>query len=144
MYLCLLRLRQISLAALLSILCSDSNCLFCGRYAKLDAQLWLSGIFAEGEKEEISHAHTFRHTRLLLPNKFIFMADQPNNPLHGKTLQFMLEQLLERYGWDGLAKRIDINCFKSNPSIKSSLTFLRKTAWARQKVEDLYVYSFRK
>jgi uncharacterized protein (DUF2132 family) len=67
------------------------------------------------------------------------MSDQVNNPLHGITLQAILEYLLERYGWEGLAERIDINCFKSDPSIKSSLTFLRKTPWAREKVERLYV-----
>ena len=69
--------------------------------------------------------------------------EQANNPLHGKTLEFILTQLLERYGWNGLAERININCFKSDPSIKSSLTFLRKTEWARQKVENLYIRSLR-
>jgi uncharacterized protein (DUF2132 family) len=69
---------------------------------------------------------------------------QPNNPLHGITLQMMLEYLLEHYGWEGLAARIDINCFKNEPSIVSSLKFLRKTPWARQKVEDLYRYSLPK
>jgi len=64
---------------------------------------------------------------------------QPNNPLHGKTLQVILEELLTHYQWDGLAYHIDINCFKSDPSIKSSLIFLRKTPWARKKVEDLYI-----
>ena len=67
---------------------------------------------------------------------------QPNNPLHGKTLQAILEELVLRYRWDGLAYHIDINCFKENPSIKSSLTFLRKTDWARKKVEELYLKSF--
>jgi uncharacterized protein (DUF2132 family) len=67
------------------------------------------------------------------------MPEQKNNPLHGKTLQMILEALVHHYRWDGLAYHIDINCFKSNPSIKSSLTFLRKTPWARKKVEDLYV-----
>lgn len=67
---------------------------------------------------------------------------QQNNPLHGKTLQVILEELLHKYRWDGLAYHIDINCFKSNPSIKSSLTFLRKTPWARKKVEDLYIEAF--
>ncbi|MCZ2478726.1 DUF2132 domain-containing protein [Aquirufa nivalisilvae] len=62
-----------------------------------------------------------------------------NDPLHGKTLAFIMEQLVERYGWDELARRIRINCFAINPSIKSSLTFLRKTPWARQKVENLYI-----
>jgi uncharacterized protein (DUF2132 family) len=64
-----------------------------------------------------------------------------NDPLHGKTLEFILTSLQERYGWDGLASRININCFRSEPSIKSSLTFLRKTPWARKKVEDLYIRS---
>ncbi len=67
------------------------------------------------------------------------MTEQKNNPLHGKTLQVIVEQLFDHYGWDGLADRININCFKENPSIKSSLTFLRKTPWARTKVEDLYL-----
>ena len=67
------------------------------------------------------------------------MPEQKNNPLHGKTLQMILEQLVHHYRWDGLAYHIDINCFKSNPSINSSLKFLRKTPWARKKIEDLYV-----
>ncbi len=67
--------------------------------------------------------------------------DQPNNPLHGKTLEMILVFLVDRYGWDELGDRIDINCFRFDPSIKSSLTFLRKTPWARKKVEDLYLDS---
>ena len=67
------------------------------------------------------------------------MSDQANNPLHGKTLQMVLEYLLSHYSWEELHQRISINCFYENPSIKSSLTFLRKTPWARKKVEDLYV-----
>lgn len=70
------------------------------------------------------------------------MLEQKNNPLHGKTLQVILEELLHKYRWEGLAYHIDIKCFKENPSIKSSLTFLRKTAWARKKVEDLYIDAF--
>lgn len=62
-----------------------------------------------------------------------------NDPLHGKTLQMIVTHLVEMYGWEELAKRIPINCFKSNPSINSSLKFLRKTPWARKKVEDLYI-----
>lgn len=61
------------------------------------------------------------------------------DPLHGVTLQAILSELVEQLGWEGLAKRIDIRCFKSDPSIKSSLTFLRKTPWAREKVEALYL-----
>jgi uncharacterized protein (DUF2132 family) len=67
--------------------------------------------------------------------------EQPNNPLHGVTLETILRKLVNKYGWPGLAKRIDIKCFKSDPSISSSLKFLRKTPWARKQVEDLYVNS---
>lgn len=62
-----------------------------------------------------------------------------NNPLHGITLQKMLEQLVDFYGFDTLGELIKIKCFNENPSIKSSLTFLRKTDWARKKVEELYI-----
>ncbi len=64
---------------------------------------------------------------------------QVNNPLHGVTLEKVVTELVAHYGWETLALRIDINCFKSNPSVKSSLTFLRKTPWARAKVEALFV-----
>jgi uncharacterized protein (DUF2132 family) len=65
--------------------------------------------------------------------------EQPNNPLHGKTLEFILNQLVDHYGWDKLGKLININSFNNNPGIKSSLNFLRKTPWARKKVEELYL-----
>ncbi len=64
-----------------------------------------------------------------------------NDPLHGKTLEFILNELVQHFGWEELATYVNINCFKSNPSIKSSLTFLRKTEWARKKVEELYLQS---
>ncbi len=64
---------------------------------------------------------------------------QTNNPLHGITLEAMLLALVARYGWEGLAERVPINCFSNDPSIKSSLKFLRKTDWARQKLESLYL-----
>lgn len=67
------------------------------------------------------------------------MLPQPNNPLHGKTLAAIVTHLVDVYGWDELGERIPINCFRIDPSLKSSLTFLRKTPWARQKVEDLYL-----
>jgi uncharacterized protein (DUF2132 family) len=70
-------------------------------------------------------------------------AAGPKNPLHGITLEKMLTQLQAHYGWDGLVERIRINCFWSDPSIQSSLKFLRKTPWARQKVEELYLYSMK-
>lgn len=69
------------------------------------------------------------------------MTPSPKNPLHGVTLEAILTALVAQYGWEGLAQRIDIRCFKSDPSIKSSLTFLRKTPWAREKVEALYIRS---
>lgn len=72
------------------------------------------------------------------------MTQPPNNPLHGITLESILTQLVATYGWEGLAQRIDIRCFKSDPSIKSSLTFLRKTPWAREKVEALYIKAQRR
>jgi uncharacterized protein (DUF2132 family) len=71
------------------------------------------------------------------------MEDQPKNPLHGKTLEMILNHLVDLYGWEDLGQIIPINCFNHDPSIKSSLTFLRKTPWARKKVEDLYINSLR-
>lgn len=67
---------------------------------------------------------------------------QPNNPLHGKTLEFILTRLVDVYGWEHLGRQVRINCFISNPSINSSLRFLRKTPWARAKVEQLYIDAF--
>lgn len=67
------------------------------------------------------------------------MADQPKNPLHGITLATILDELLAAYGWDGLSERINIRCFTHDPSVKSSLTFLRRTPWARTQVETLYL-----
>lgn len=68
------------------------------------------------------------------------MSSQINNPLHGKTLQSILEFLLDYYdGWEQLGNNINIKCFNENPSINSSLKFLRKTEWARKKVENLYL-----
>jgi uncharacterized protein (DUF2132 family) len=64
-----------------------------------------------------------------------------NDPLHGITLKAILEYLVKKYGWEELGSIIRINCFNDNPSINSSLKFLRKTEWARKKVEDLYVWS---
>jgi uncharacterized protein (DUF2132 family) len=72
------------------------------------------------------------------------MEKQPNNPLHGKTLLAILELLVESYGWEHLGHKIDIRCFNYDPSIKSSLKFLRKTPWARKKVEDLYIQTVEK
>ncbi len=66
--------------------------------------------------------------------------EQPNNPLHGIKLADIMQELTDTYSWEYLANQININCFKSNPSIKSSLKFLRKTPWARKEVEELYLF----
>ncbi|MCH8537997.1 MAG: VF530 family protein [Alkalimonas sp.] len=68
--------------------------------------------------------------------------EQVNNPLHGLTLENIVVQLVAHYGWEQLATHVRINCFKSDPSVKSSLKFLRKTAWARAEVEQLYLKTF--
>ena len=65
--------------------------------------------------------------------------NNPNDPLHGITLEMIVTRLLDHYGWEKLGKKIAINCFNKDPSIKSSLKFLRKTGWARKKVETLYL-----
>ncbi|PKO16918.1 MAG: transporter [Chloroflexi bacterium HGW-Chloroflexi-10] len=67
---------------------------------------------------------------------------QPKNPLHGITLEKIVTRLVEHYGWEKLGQLIDIKCFQIDPSVKSSLIFLRKTEWARKKVEDLYLHTF--
>ncbi len=67
------------------------------------------------------------------------MTEQPNNPLHGITLEKLLTRLVGHYGWDALGRQIDIRCFNWEPSIKSSLKFLRKNQWARDQVEALYL-----
>lgn len=70
-------------------------------------------------------------------------ADQPRNPLHGITLEAIVRALEANYGWDELARRIPIRCFTHEPSVNSSLKFLRKTPWARDKVEGLYLFMLR-
>jgi uncharacterized protein (DUF2132 family) len=68
------------------------------------------------------------------------MAGQvSNDPLHGKTLEYIVRFLVNQFGWEELSRRIRINCFAKDPSVGSTLTFLRKTPWARKKVEDLYI-----
>jgi uncharacterized protein (DUF2132 family) len=70
--------------------------------------------------------------------------EQPNNPLQGITLETIVTELVAEYGWKGLGEMIPVRCFQHNPSIKSSLTFLRKTPWARSKVESLYLRTRKK
>ena len=70
--------------------------------------------------------------------------EQPNNPLHGITLEMILNALVMQYGWKELGEQIPIRCFTHDPNIKSSLKFLRRTPWARKKVEDLYLRSIKK
>jgi uncharacterized protein (DUF2132 family) len=74
----------------------------------------------------------------------MMVTSQPINPLHGITLEMLLTRLVEQYGWAELGRRIPIKCFNDNPGIKSSLKFLRRTAWARKKVEELYLKSVAK
>jgi uncharacterized protein (DUF2132 family) len=69
--------------------------------------------------------------------------DQPRNPLHGLTLEAIVTALADHYGWEGLGQRIPVRCFTSDPSVASSLKFLRKTPWAREKVEGLYLFMLR-
>jgi len=68
------------------------------------------------------------------------MQSHPNDPLHGVTLETVLRTLVDRYGWPRMAERIPVRCFMFDPTIKSSLTFLRKTPWARKRLEDWYVH----
>lgn len=70
-------------------------------------------------------------------------AVQPRNPLHGLTLETLVTRLVDGYGWEGLAQRIPVRCFTHDPSVGSSLKFLRKTPWAREKVESLYLFMLR-
>jgi hypothetical protein len=84
-----------------------------------------------------------------LSNQKVSMQDQnpipqPNNPLHGVKLANIVEELVENYGWEHLAFKVNINCFKHDPSVKSSLVFLRRTPWAREKVEQLYLHHLKK
>ena len=72
------------------------------------------------------------------------MTTQKNNPLHGITLKYQVEELVAHYGWAALGEQIRIKCFQEKPTVNSSLTFLRKTPWARKKVEDYYVWTFYK
>ena len=77
------------------------------------------------------------------PSEPVAVETQPRNPLHGVTLQAMVTALQAQYGWEGLGERIPVRCFTHDPSITSSLKFLRKTPWAREKVEGLYLFMLR-
>lgn len=72
------------------------------------------------------------------------MNSSSKDPLHGLTLEKMVTQLADHYGWEELGQRINVRCFQSEPSVKSSLKFLRKTLWAREKVEQLFIETFKK
>ena len=74
---------------------------------------------------------------------YAMTTPQPKNPLHGLTLEAILQQLVAQYGWSDLAQQINIRCFTHDPSIPSCLKFLRRTPWAREKVESLYLYMLR-
>ncbi len=79
-----------------------------------------------------------------MKNKSQENTEQPNNPLHGKKLEMILNELVDYYGWEHLGFKINIRCFNENPSIKSSLKFLRRTPWAREKVEEAYLKIYSK
>jgi len=81
-----------------------------------------------------------RARRISMSNRDVEPSSGANDPLHGVTLEMIVTVLLERYGWEELGQLVDIRCFQSDPSVKSSLKFLRRTPWARKKVENLYVY----
>lgn len=91
------------------------------------------------------HCETWRCVRKKCMNVDIEqnLGEQPNNPLHGITLEMIITRMVEHYGWEEMGRLIGIRCFNNDPSIKSSLKFLRKTPWARKKVEDLYLRSAR-
>jgi uncharacterized protein (DUF2132 family) len=78
-----------------------------------------------------------------MPDDSAPSPDQPRNPLHGVTLEAMLQSLVVHFGWPGLAEQLPVRCFSQDPSISSSLKFLRKTPWAREKVESLYLFMLR-
>jgi uncharacterized protein (DUF2132 family) len=82
-------------------------------------------------------------TGMTAPTASLTEPGQPRNPLHGMTLEAIVTALSDFYGWDGLGQRIPIRCFCLDPSVKSSLAFLRKTPWARDKVEGLYLFMLR-
>ena len=77
------------------------------------------------------------------PAETVVSPEQPGNPLHGVKLEAIVTALAAHYGWDGLGQRVAIRCFTSEPSVASSLKFLRKTPWAREKVESLYLFMLR-
>jgi uncharacterized protein (DUF2132 family) len=79
----------------------------------------------------------------IAPGNMTSSQDQPRNPLHGVTLERMLTELVDRFGWAEMGRRIPIRCFTSDPSVASSLKFLRKTPWAREKVEAMYLSAAR-
>ena len=83
------------------------------------------------------------NNRIFVQNSILNQI-QPNNPLHGVKLAEILEALVDNYGWEHMAFKVNINCFKIDPSIKSSLVFLRRTAWARNKVEAMYLEMIKK
>ena len=94
-------------------------------------------IFAQDSKNPLPL--TFNRQPFSMSEKETRPQQQPNNPMHGVKLATVLEVLVDYYGWEHLSYKVNINCFKHDPSIKSSLTFLRKTPWAREKVEGIYL-----
>ena len=99
----------------------------------------VSGLFNRGFQGYFFRRITIFPTFVKRGDSYPVSEEQINNPLHGVTLEQVIESLVQFYGWSELGQRIDINCFRNDPSVKSSLKFLRKTPWARKKVEDLFL-----
>jgi len=117
-------------------------------YEKIAAEIHSdqSPVGIDAKKTHILILHQLQQLQQQLDRieKRLQSPEQPNNPLHGVKLVDILEHLVEKFGWEELGSRININCFNSDPSIKSSLKFLRKTEWARAKVERLYLRSIKR
>jgi uncharacterized protein (DUF2132 family) len=102
---------------------------------------WQNAVF-----ETVLQFHNFTISQFFnfTISQFIYLSMQPNNPLHGKTLESIVVYLVSYFGWEELGEQIPINCFRKEPSINSSLKFLRRTPWAREKVENLYLATIKK
>ncbi len=93
----------------------------------------------KAEEEILSTQKCYRPSSSKVVNHTLMTIPHPRDPLHGVTLETIVTELVERHGWAELGRRLPVRCFLNNPSVKSSLTFLRKTQWARERVEGMYI-----
>jgi hypothetical protein len=108
--------------------------------ASADSTMWSPEMYSRLQQTTLQLASRFQFE---ISNRLIRRSEmRSNDPLHGLTLETIVTRLHEHYGWEGLSERISINCFSNDPSINSSLKFLRRTPWARAKIEKLYVAAF--